>query len=131
MFAAARQDEQLVRALIEAGATVDARSSGGDTALLLACQYAPGAEVEALAVVRRLLAAGASVNPRGNFACTPLIVAAEHGDLPLVEFLLAAGADPDAADEEGATAATLARAQQHAEVAELLESQAPRRREGK
>ena len=54
--------------------------------------------------VQTLLAGGANVNERENDGTTPLMLAAHMGNLPLVDELVKAGADVNAADERGWTA---------------------------
>ena len=52
----------------------------------------------------RRLAAGDAANARGEGGVTPLMLAAGLGHRPIVDALLAAGADVNAADERGFTA---------------------------
>ena len=81
--------EQLpvINALIEAGANLDAKTSGGDSCLAWAVRSG------SLDVVRALLAAGADVNLTSD-AVTPLMEAAREGNEQLVDCLLEYGADP-------------------------------------
>ncbi|MGH9276739.1 MAG: ankyrin repeat domain-containing protein [Acidimicrobiales bacterium] len=68
-----------------------------------------------------LLRAGADPNARQHGGWTPLQAAAAHGDTAMVDLLLAAGADPDeAANDAGATAASLAGDNGHEELAARL-----------
>ncbi len=59
------------------------------------------------------------MSPRGE---TPIGLAAERGLLQTVDDLLAAGADPSIADNQGRTPAMLAEAAGHAEAASLLKA---------
>ena len=74
-------------------------------------------DVDSLALVRELVAAGADVDARqrkepidGNrnklnrIGATPFLLAAKSADVPLMRELLALGADPSIATEEGTTA---------------------------
>jgi ankyrin repeat protein len=73
------------------------------------------------AVVPLLIERGADVNARQQGGWTALHEAAHRGDLELTEALLAAGADPRLANDEGITAAQLARDAGHAALADRLE----------
>lgn len=149
VIAAARAgDAVAVRALLAAGADVDARQGDGATALhwaahrgdpaLAEALLAAGADVDAAnalgatplwlasqngdaRLVARLLAAGADANVRLKMGETSLMSAARSGSAEAVRLLLAAGADVDAAERErGQTALMWAAAQSHAEVVRLL-----------
>ena len=95
--AAAEQDWQTVRALVEAGADVNAARADGATALLWAAYW------DALEVVDLLVTAGADINGADDHGVTPLERAAENASLAMVEALLGAGADPDLAQTSGLT----------------------------
>ena len=75
--------------------------------------------------LRLLLAAGAAVNQTKNFGSSPLFIAAQEGRLESVRLLLRAEADPLLC-WKGKTAhwspLEAARAQGHAEIAELLQA---------
>lgn len=100
MRAARAGDVAGVRALIDAGATVDAEDSRGNTALRYAVEHG-GVEV-----VRLLLRepAKAGVNSTTVLGETPLMAAAEMASSEVVQMLLAAGADPTLKDRVKATA---------------------------
>ena len=100
--AAKAGDLHAVRAEIEAGADVDARSSDGSTALHWAV------EGHAVEIVDALLEAGADPTVASRNRVTPLSLAALTGDAAVIERLLAAGADPNERSEEGQTALMLA-----------------------
>lgn len=72
-----------------------------------------------LAVTERLLRAGANPNASA-LGVTPLHLAAHAGHGPLVELLLAFGADTKLRDANGHTAAALAAERGHAGIAEFL-----------
>ncbi|HEX5015906.1 MAG TPA: ankyrin repeat domain-containing protein [Candidatus Limnocylindrales bacterium] len=71
-------------------------------------------------VVAALLDAGADPNVHQRHGWTPLQGAAEHGDVESVDRLLAAGADVAATNDDGVTAAELARRAGHGELADRL-----------
>jgi ankyrin repeat protein len=114
MWAASERHPQVVRALLETGANVHARSQvrrrristalggfdaeaareidkGGYTALLFAAQQGT------LESVKLLLAAGADVNDTAPEGTSALVVAAHSGHGAVGAYLLEKGADPNAA----------------------------------
>ena len=95
--AAAEQDGAAVRALVAAGAGVNAARADGATALLYAAHWD---DLESAAL---LLRAGARVDAADDHGVTPLARACENVSLRMVELLLAAGADPNAAQASGLT----------------------------
>jgi len=105
-------DENMVRLLIENGAHVNPRREDGGRgvpALSLAVingQYR---------MVKLLVSLGADVNHRDPLGMTPLTWAAicDYGRTEMAEVLLAAGADSEAVDKNGSTAAALARKYQN------------------
>jgi ankyrin repeat protein len=97
------------RALIAAGADVNARSENALSVLPIHSAVA-GDHDDVVAI---LIAAGADVNVRQRHGWTPLHGAAQNGSLVSVDRLLTAGADPSARNDEGTTAADLARAGGH------------------
>jgi uncharacterized protein len=90
-------DLPAVRALIQSGADVNARSGDGSTPLLWAVHDAR------LDIARALVAAKATVDMANDFGVTPLLEASRSGDAAMVELLLRAGADPSRAHPEGET----------------------------
>ena len=100
--AAARQDWQQVRALLDNGADVNAPRADGVTALLWAAHW------DDVATVETLLAAGADPNAADDHGVTPLMRASENASVAVAAALLAAGADPDAAQTSGLTALMIA-----------------------
>ena len=76
----------LVRAMLDEGALVDAKSPSGCTALMMAA-----GEPNSVQIARLLLSAGADLNAIDSRGCTPLTCAAMAGDPALVELLLERG----------------------------------------
>lgn len=87
--AASRRHPQIVEVLLAAGADPQAATTDGFTVLLNAAGVGDARSIAAL------LRAGAQVQVRDDrFGWTPLSRAAEHGNAPVLELLLAGGADP-------------------------------------
>ena len=111
--------EPVVRALLAAGARVNAASSNGMRVMPLHSAVA----AQSVPIARLLLEHGAAVNARqggtgGGF--TPLMEAAFNGQSEMVELLVGHGADRSMKDDDGKCAADHARAQGHAALAERL-----------
>ena len=98
-----------LRALLAAGADVNARSDNAISVLPLHSAVAGGHDD----VVAVLVDAGADVNAVQVHGWTPIHGAAKTGSLVSVERLLTAGADPTARNDDGTTAIELARAGGH------------------
>jgi ankyrin repeat protein len=80
---------------------------------------------EDLRTVEVLLAHGAPVNGGVEGRHTPLHSAAYNGNTAIVKALLAAGADPTLAKDDGKTPMDLAREQQHEDVLKIGASNGP------
>ncbi len=109
MWAAGGGHADAARALLEHGADVEARSTGGFTALLIA------AREDDPALVGDLVAAGADVNAAAPDGTTALHVAVVRGHAGLAMVLLEHGADPNA-DGPGYTALHWAAGSWHTEL---------------
>lgn len=101
--AAERQDQSLVRLLLDHGADVNARSYWGSTALFNAATW------HKPQIVRLLLDYGADANAQCNDGSTPLMHAAwpwpyDTEAVETLNLLLSHGADVNAVDHQGKTA---------------------------
>ncbi len=107
---------EIVELLLAAGVDVNVAASFGETALEAAAARGH------LAVIEMLLKAGAGVGHRDGYGRTALHHACDEdsGHPGAVQLLLAAGADPDADDEEGARPLNRCLYEQHFECARLL-----------
>jgi len=118
LYAAARGQDGIVAALLDAGIDANARYGAELTALMWAAGHADNAPAGgALRTVQLLLARGAKldfVDDRGRGA---LMIAAQLGHTELVDALLTAGADKTLKDKTGKTALDLAG---NAEIQALL-----------
>src|SRR5580704_5495019 len=113
MYAALYGDVEYVDVLLKKGADPNASSDLGVTALM----WAAGDFTK----VRTLVAHGAKVNARSNSGVTALsVAAASPGNLPTVRLLLDKGADPTAADKDGAGPLWLACARGDTQIVEEL-----------
>jgi ankyrin repeat protein len=85
--AANRNDPEIVKLLLEAGADVNTTVSDSWTALMEACREGN------LPIVKHLLESGADVNAKNSIGSTALGVAEEHGaPREIIDLLLAHGA---------------------------------------
>ena len=111
---------EAARLLIESGAAVDALAANPTQVLPLHS----AASARNLEAARLLLEHGAPgmVNARQQGGWVPLHAAAQNGDRPMVELLLQHHADPRLANDEGKTAAIVAREKGHEELVDLLEA---------
>ena len=113
--AAMQGDREGVRSLLAAKVDVNAPQGDGTTALHWAA-YKDDVEM-----AKMLLASGASVKSTTRIgAMTPLFMASKNGSAPMIELLLKAGADANAADEHGTTALMTAAASGSAEAVKAL-----------
>ena len=106
------------RLLIENGAAVDAVAANPTRVMPLHS----AASARNLEAARLLLEQGAAgmVNARQQAGWVPIHAAAQNGDRAMVELLLKHHADPKLANNEGKTAAMVAREKGHEEIAALL-----------
>ncbi|KAM6207572.1 ankyrin repeat and SOCS box protein 3 isoform 3-T3 [Sarcoramphus papa] len=80
---------EIMKILLEKGASKECKDDFGITPLFVAAQYG---KLESL---RLLVSHGADVNCQAKDRATPLLIAAQEGHLECVELLLSKGADPN------------------------------------
>ncbi|NXY47197.1 ASB3 protein, partial [Ceuthmochares aereus] len=80
---------EIMKILLEKGASKECKDSFGITPLFVAAQYG---KLESL---RLLVSHGAEVNCQAKDKATPLLIAAQEGHTECVELLLSKGADPN------------------------------------
>lgn len=114
--AATANRHAVARALLQAGADVNAADKDGDTPLHKATRLG---DVE---LIELLLAAGANVNARTKTGRTALTAASIWNYPECIVALLAAGADTEISMQDGSTALSIAKNNKHAEVIKLLEA---------
>jgi len=106
----------LIKLLLERGAHADALDENGLTPLLHLSKTR--SKADPVPVMELLAASGANVNARDETQSTLLMYFARRGHVGAVRWLLAHGADRDARNRSGKTAAELGRA--HAGIVRLL-----------
>ena len=114
--AARTADAARVTALLEQGASANARQADGATALHWAAHW------DDAAMAGALVRAGAAVDAANDFGATPLWLAAFNGSATMVAALLSAGADANAALPSGETVLMTASRTGSAKAVRLLAS---------
>lgn len=116
---------QITKLLLDSGANPNLANSDGRTPLISAegFIYREPWGVSSHVITKELLARGAAPNARSKTGTTPLIVAAgqpNHDDASFLQELIDAGADVNAADEDGQTALMAAAEKGHVSKVRLL-----------
>lgn len=104
----------VIRAFLDAGVPIEAKTKDGDTALILACRRG---DTE---TVRLLASRGANVNAGNRTGSTPLVAAAMRGHLEIVKILIERGANVNQHTQNDDSALSLACWKNHTDVALLL-----------
>lgn len=112
--ASASAPASLLDALLEAGATIDARASSGSTPLHLAAWHG------CVEHVAQLVKNGASVTAVTRAGRGPLHFAARRGHAEVIQTLVAAGADVNQTDSKGMSGLHFASEGGHVEAARAL-----------
>lgn len=147
--AVANGNREMVRALLDAGADVNARGNRRQSALMRIDEDATAELVQDLIragarvnlkdedgdtaliiaaqwnepeILQTLLDAGARVNAKNHEGQTALMKAASEGNLESVKLLFNAGSDINRRDEDGDTALSQAQENEHADVVEFLKA---------
>ncbi|MET0386563.1 MAG: ankyrin repeat domain-containing protein [Polyangiales bacterium] len=115
----------VLEVLIARGGRVDVPSQNGMRVQPIHSAAAHADQAKAVALARIVLDAGADPNARQQAGFTALHEAAFNGNDALIALLLARGAAPGLLNDEGASAADLARTKGHAAALRLLEPDAP------
>lgn len=116
-----RRYHKIIELLVDAGVDVNYRDQQDETALHIAARFGYSECAEIL-----LKAPG--VNPEiaeKTFGWTPLFIACVDGHLPVVELLIAAGADPSKSDASGWTPQEHAALRGHIDIARKLAQLVP------
>jgi len=112
--AAASDDVAAIRALLAAGATIDARDEDGRTPLLAATH------ANNVRAAETLIAAGADVNARDAIDDSPYLYAGAQGHLEILTMTLKHGADLKSVNRYGGTALIPAAERGHVETVRTL-----------
>lgn len=104
MEAALNRLTSWARALVDAGAEVNAEDSFKDTPLLYALYKRSPFDAEDPLLVQLLIDAGSSIEHTNRSCMRPLLLAARNGYARCIEVLVRAGAELEARGEQGQTA---------------------------
>jgi glycerophosphodiester phosphodiesterase len=114
----------IVRLLVAAGVDINYRDEQGETALHVAARF--GHENCAKALLEGSVIHKADVDvPEKTYGWTPLFIACVDGHLPMVELLVAAGADLERCDLSGWTAKEHAALRGHMDIVTRLAEVVP------
>lgn len=114
----------IVSLLAKACVDVNFQDEHGETALHLAARF--GHLESAKALLETCSVGTVNLNmPENTFGWTPILLASVDGHLPIVEFLVAAGADLTQPDSSGWTAIEHATLRGHMNIAKMLSAHTP------
>jgi len=114
LIASAFGNFEMVKALLDRGAQVQARDKDGYSAAFYAAQE------NRVKILDELINRKAELARKNNFGYTPLILAAAKGHVETVRRLVDAGVDVNATADNGGTAAYWAAIKDHDEVVKIL-----------
>jgi ankyrin repeat protein len=114
MIAARNGHTDIVSALLDRGAEVEAKDSIDRTALMIAARNGH------TDIVSALLDRGAEVEAKDSIDLTALMLAVQNGHTDIVSALLERGADVNAVRRDGTTALMFAALKGHAEIVSTL-----------
>jgi uncharacterized protein len=114
---------EVVRYLLEAGADLRLASRQGDFTPLHSAVATDAGSVD-IEIVRMLLDKGADPNAKSQSGSTPLHTVGFTGDRASLDLLLKHRGDPAIKNNDGKTAADLARERGHQEISDLLVTRA-------
>ncbi|KAF2182168.1 GDPD-domain-containing protein [Zopfia rhizophila CBS 207.26] len=114
----------IVKLLVEAGVDANYQDDQGETALHVAARFGHTHCAKALLEGSMMHKTEVDI-PEKTFAWTPLFIACVDGHLPIVELLVAAGADLERGDLSGWTAKEHAALRGHMQIVEKLAEVAP------
>ena len=117
-LASAQGDLEMVKCLVDKGASKDLTFKKGRTALMEACR----AGEKAVKVVEVLIERGAKLDLQDDRGKTALMYAAHHGVQEVVEKLIQKGARVDIVDEDGKTAVMIAFDNSHEHVVKAIDN---------
>lgn len=107
--------------MLQRGASATAADKQGETPLTWLARYPGTNHAESVAVARALIEKGSAVDARDNErGMTPLMWAISRGNLPLIQFLIDAGADVNAKDRMKDNEKTAVMYAKTCDAAELL-----------
>ncbi|KAF3013684.1 hypothetical protein E8E14_000401 [Neopestalotiopsis sp. 37M] len=103
-------DDEIVKILLDEGASINERNRNGDTPLMEACRRRTYELSTTQNVVQLLLESGndSGINSANKHQSTALTIACQHSSAEIVEKLLKGGAETDIADDDGDTPLILA-----------------------
>jgi ankyrin repeat protein len=119
MLAANAGQLEMVKALLAAGADVNARDEREYTALMHGV-YNPDLDRGFPEVVKALIDAGADIEAKIFYDIRPLMLASGAGEAGVVQVLLKAGVDAKARNEGGRTALMMVKDKDYIDVINLL-----------
>jgi ankyrin repeat protein len=116
MYAVDNDLDEMMHLLLKGGVDTNARADNGETVISIA---SVSGDVD---VINALADHGADLNAADNEGLTPLMAAACVGEIDAVQTLLSRGAEVSIENKDRKTALALARENDHAGIAELLEN---------